>query len=151
MHKLDLTTAKWAQNRMETRERNAKANAYSKSVAKRRKAKRGDNALTIAMATLCISTFAWVALDAFEIKLQTANANANEVVAMETEQQYIVRYGYVDGFCDNGDMVIVTNDGNEWLMADAPCYNKGTEVRVLFDSNRTVEVTDDIIIDVITR
>ena len=46
---------------------------------------------------------------------------------------------------------IVTEDGNEWTLTDAPEYENGTEVRVLFDSNETQNVTDDIIIDVTER
>jgi hypothetical protein len=60
------------------------------------------------------------------------------------EQQYIVRYGTT---YDHGS-TIVTEDGNEWTLIDAPEYENGTEVRVLFDSNRTQNITDDIIIDV---
>jgi hypothetical protein len=63
------------------------------------------------------------------------------------EQKYIVRYGTT---CNYG-AVIVTEDGNEWTLIDAPEYENGTEVRVLFDSRETKNVTDDIIIDVTER
>lgn len=63
------------------------------------------------------------------------------------EQQYIVRYGTVY----NWGSTIITEDGNEWTLIDAPEYENGTEVRVLFDSNKTQNVTDDIIIDVTER
>jgi hypothetical protein len=63
----------------------------------------------------------------------------------ETEQQYIIRYGNI-----NGDEII-TEDGNLWLLIDPPVYNKGAEVRVLFDSKGTVEVEDDVIIDITKR
>ena len=63
------------------------------------------------------------------------------------EQKYIVRYGITYEY----GSVIVTEDGNEWTLTDAPEYENGTEVRVLFDSNETKNVTDDIIIDVTER
>lgn len=63
------------------------------------------------------------------------------------EQQYIVRYGITE---EKGS-IIITEDGNEWTLIDAPEYEDGTEVRVLFDSNKTEEVTDDSIIDVTER
>ena len=63
------------------------------------------------------------------------------------EQKYIVRYGIT---YESGS-VIVTEDGNEWTLIDAPEYEDGPEVRVLFDSNKTEKVTDDIIIDVTER
>lgn len=70
-----------------------------------------------------------------------------ETTASEMEQQYIVRYGTTY----NWGSIIVTEDGNEWALTDAPEYTNGTEVRVLFDSNKTQIVTDDIIIDVTER
>ena len=60
------------------------------------------------------------------------------------EQQYIVRYGVT---YDYGN-TIITEDGNEWTLIDAPEYEDGTEVRVLFDSNKTETAIDDIIIEV---
>jgi hypothetical protein len=63
------------------------------------------------------------------------------------EQQYIVRYGITYNY----GSTIITEDGNEWTLTDAPEYENGTEVRVLFDSNKTKIVTDDIIIDVTER
>lgn len=63
------------------------------------------------------------------------------------EQQYIVRYGTTYNY----GSTIITEDGNEWTLIDAPEYENGTEVRVLFDSNKTQNVTDDIIIDVTER
>lgn len=147
MHKktLDLTTAKWAQNRMDVRERNAKARAYSKSVTKHNKANWGDKAITVLAGFACVATLAWVVIDAFELKpLQAAN--------VATEQEYIVRYGTVDGYdATNGDMLIATNDGNLWALADSPCYENGTKVRVLFNSNGTEIITDDVIIDITVR
>ena len=74
-------------------------------------------------------------------------AVAIEIKACQSEQQYIVRYGTT---YDYGS-TIVTEDGNEWTLIDAPEYEDGTEVRVLFDSNKTQKVTDDIIIDVTER
>ena len=71
-----------------------------------------------------------------------------EIKATEPEEQkYIVRYGTT---YERGS-VIVTEDGNEWTLIDAPEYENGTEVRVLFDSNETQNITDDIIIDVTER
>lgn len=63
------------------------------------------------------------------------------------DQQYIVRYGTTYNY----GSTIITEDGNEWTLIDAPEYENGTEVRVLFDSNKTKNVTDDIIIDVTER
>ena len=65
----------------------------------------------------------------------------------EPEQQYIVRYGTT---YEHGS-TIITEDGNEWTLTDAPIYENGTQVRVLFDSNKTKIVTDDIIIDITER
>ena len=65
----------------------------------------------------------------------------------ETEQKYIVRYGITK----DGGETILTEDGNEWKLIDAPIYEDGTEVRVLFDSCETVEVDDDEIIDITER
>ena len=73
-----------------------------------------------------------------------------ETVAKTSEpeqQKYIVRYGIT---YDWGS-TIITDDGNEWTLIDAPEYENGTEVRVLFDSNNTRNVTDDMIIDVTER
>lgn len=75
-----------------------------------------------------------------------ATVIATEIKANEY-QQYIVRYGTT---YDYGS-TIVTEDGNEWTLIDAPEYEDGTEVRVLFDSNKTQKATDDIIIDVTER
>ena len=74
-------------------------------------------------------------------------AVAIEIKAYQSEQQYIVRYGTT---YDYGS-TIVTEDGNEWTLIDAPEFENGMEVRVLFDSNKTQKVTDDIIIDVTER
>ena len=75
-------------------------------------------------------------------------SGAREMRVFQTgEQKYIVRYGITYEY----GSVIVTEDGNEWTLTDAPEYENGTEVRVLFDSNKTEKVTDDIIIDVTER
>lgn len=148
MKNLDVTMATWVQNKAEIRERNNRASAYSKSVSSKRKAKVSDKVYAALTLVLCLATFVWVLVDAFELK--PIHANTMETVT-EVEQEYIVRYGYVDGFADNGDMLIVTDDGNEWAIMDAPCYENGTEVRVLFNSNLTEIVTDDVIIDITVR
>lgn len=76
-------------------------------------------------------------------KLSTTESKAHE----PEEQKYIVRYGTTHNY----GSTIITEDGNEWTLIDAPEYENGTEVRVLFDSNKTENVTDDIIIDVTER
>lgn len=67
--------------------------------------------------------------------------------SIETEQKYIVRYGITE----DGGETILTEDGNEWELIDAPEYENGTRVRVLFDSKETMEVDDDEIIDITER
>ena len=144
---LDTTMMSWVQEKAELRERNNKAQAYSKSVQRKQRKNLSDKAFAMLTLMLCVVTFAYVAIDAFGLK----SIHANTMETVEVEQEYIVRYGTVDGFADNGDMIVVTNDGNEWVMADAPCYDKGTEVRVLFNSNLTSIATDDVIIDITVR
>lgn len=142
---IDTTTIKWVQKNSEIRKRNQKASAYSKSVQRNHKANLKHKAC-VAFATLaCFATFAYVTVDAFELQ----SLKAADVV--EAEQEYIIRYGNIDGYCDNGDMIIVTEDGNEWIVQDAPCYPNGTELRILFDSNATTIETDDVIIDITER
>ena len=72
---------------------------------------------------------------------------AKQVIAKEneSEQKYIVRYGIMED-----SETILTRDGNLWSLA-GPEFETGTEVRVLFDSCETVDVTDDIIIDITER
>lgn len=78
-------------------------------------------------------------------ELQTIKANdTTAATEAETEQKYIVRYGVAYDY----GTTIITSDGNEWTLEDAPEYEDGTEVRVLFDSCETSDVTDDVIIDV---
>lgn len=67
---------------------------------------------------------------------------------IQTEmQKHIIRYGYAY----NDGSTIVTEDGNTWCLEDAPCFDEGTSVRVLFDSNETYSVEDDIILDITER
>lgn len=77
--------------------------------------------------------------------------DAMEVKAMETEapeiQEYIASYGIA--YCWGA--AIQTEDGEIWFLEDAPEFENGTEVRVLFNSNGTENVEDDIIIDVTER
>jgi hypothetical protein len=77
--------------------------------------------------------------------------DAMEVKAMETEapeiQEYIANYGVAHCY----GAVIQTEDGNIWTLKDAPEFEEGTEVRVLFNSNKTETVLDDEIIDVTER
>ena len=81
--------------------------------------------------------------------------DAMEVKAMETEvttetteiQEYIASYGITHCY----GAVIETEDGHIWTLTDAPEFEEGTEVRVLFNSCGTESVEDDIIIDVTER
>ena len=84
-----------------------------------------------------------IMISAFVMTSGTRGGN----VCKAEEQKYIIRYGIT---YDYGS-TIVTEDGNEWTLIDAPEYEDGTEVRVLFDSRETKKVTDDIIIDVTER
>ena len=92
-------------------------------------------AIAIGAIGLCICA-------GFLLRTETV-AKTNEA----EQQKYIVRYGIT---YDWGS-TIITEDGNEWTLIDAPEYENGTEVRVLFDSNDTTLVTDDMIIDVTER
>ena len=56
------------------------------------------------------------------------------------EQKYIVRYGEIIS-----ETEIITEDGNIWLGEDLP---EEKYVRILFDSRKTKNVEDDIIIDI---
>ena len=131
---------------MEIAERNGKASRYSKSVERKRKAKAKEKRIAIFGCLGVYLLFMLVMIDAFE--LYPAQAATTETVM---EQEYIVRYGNIDGFLDNGNMIIVTEDGNEWILQDAPCYPNGTELRILFASNLTTIATDDVIVDITER
>lgn len=73
--------------------------------------------------------------------------NGNEIKSHTEIQKYIIRYGVTYDY----GATIITEDGNTWTLEDAPDYQDGTEVRVLFDSNGTNDATDDIIIDMTQR
>ncbi len=60
------------------------------------------------------------------------------------EQAYLVRYAtpiYVD---DKGMVTYEDTDGNLWCAQDAP----NCDVRLLFNSNETFTITDDVIVDI---
>ena len=156
---LDATTLAWVQRNakevkqrnklaMEIAERNGNASRYSKYVERERKANAKEKRIAIIGFIGLYLFFMLVLVDAFG--LYPAQASATET-AMEMEQEYVVRYGNIDGYLDNGDMIIVTEDGNEWILQDAPCYPNGTELRILFASNLTTIATDDEIIDITER
>ena len=86
----------------------------------------------------------WAEIESVEHEVDRLYTTPTET---ETEQKYIVRYGIAYDF----GTVIVTEDGNEWCIQDAPELPYGQKVRVLFDSRETVEVDDDIIIDITER
>ena len=122
--------------------RQRKAQEYSAYVQKQRKLNKTKKVATAILVTAFFVT-------AFTVtgKQDLETIQAKEVKAMETsEQKYIVRYGFMDS-----KGLIVTHDGNLWELIDGPEYENGTELRVLFDSNETVDVTDDIIIDITER
>lgn len=103
-----------------------------------------------ALITLAMTVSAALALTSSIVvlaKVSTLTATQTVVPKEIEEQQYIIRFGTT---YDWGS-TIITEDGNEWTLIDAPEYEDGTEVRVLFDSNRTTKVTDDFIIDVTER
>ena len=131
---------------MEIAERNDQAKRYSKSVERKRKVKAKEKRIAIFGCLGVYLLFMLLLVDAFE--LYPAQAATTETVM---NQEYIVRYGEVDGFLDNGDMIIVTEDDNKWVLKDAPCYANGTELRILFASNLTTIATDDEIIDITER
>ena len=56
------------------------------------------------------------------------------------EQKYVVRYGEIIS-----ETEIITEDGSLWEAYDLP---EEKYVRILFDSNETQNVNDDIIIDI---
>lgn len=140
MKNLDLTYAYLAQQKNPIARRNRNAANYSASIKTRRKAKQKSSLGSLLSAALvtaaCVSTFAWVAVDAFEL--------------VPTEQEYIVRYGTTHA-STNGNLLITTQDGNQWELQDGPLYDDNTEVRVLFDSKGTEAAEDDTVIDITRR
>lgn len=103
---------------------------YRREVRRRRERRR--NLILVASATLCILSAGLLRIPA-------------------SEQEYIVRYGTVDGFNENGDMLVLTEDGNLWNIVDAPEHNCGEELRIMFDSQKTAKAEDDVIIDITER
>jgi hypothetical protein len=92
-------------------------------------------AVSISGASIFVASFGLVGKNDLEV-----------IQAKETEaSQYIVRYGTMET-----EESILTKDGNLWLLS-GPEYSTGTEVRVLFDGKGTVDVTDDVIIDITER
>ena len=119
--------------------REQKAERYiAQAKRKRRLEKAKNTVLGIIGTVFFIVAFAIVGHNDYETMAKETNT---------TEQKYIARYGTT---YDKG-CTIVTEDGNEWTLIDAPEYEDGTEVCVLFDSRRTKKVTDDIIISVTER
>jgi hypothetical protein len=115
-----------------------RAEEYSASVQKLRKQKCIRKAVTgILVAAFFVASFGIVGAN---------DLQSETVQAKETESsQHIIRYGVMET-----EESILTRDGNIWLLG-GPEYNAGTEVRVLFDSMETDDVTDDIIIDITER
>lgn len=67
-----------------------------------------------------------------------------EVKTHPKEQAYLVRYAtpiYVD---DKGMVTYEDTEGNLWYAQDAP----NCDVRLLFNSNETFSITDDVIVDI---
>ena len=121
-----------------------RAEEYSVQVQKLRKQKRIRKAVTgVLVAAFFVTSFAIVGKSDLET-IQAKQVEAKENT--ESEQKYIIRYGIMED-----SETIVTEDGNQWTLIDGPEHANGTELRVLFDSNETVDVTDDIIIDITER
>ena len=88
-----------------------------------------------------LSIFAFVMLIVLTILLiwfDVQQAKAEQI--LNKEQKYIVRFGEIVS-----ETEIITEDGNVWLGEDFP---EERYVRILFDSNETKNVKDDIIIDI---
>lgn len=118
--------------------RNGRARAYSMNVRRKRAMVR--ERFGIGLATITGIMFVCIIIGS-KIDMEVK-------AAMETEvQEYIVRYGTT--YC-SGE-VVVTEGGQIWTLEDAPEFDDGTEVRVLFNSNKTETVLDDVIIDVTER
>jgi hypothetical protein len=113
-----------------------RAREYSTNVKRQRRNKRLKKvAIGISMTAFFVASFGLVGKNDLEV-----------IQAKETEaSQYIVRYGTM-----GTEESILTMDGNIWLLS-GPEYSTGTEVRVLFDGKGTVDVTDDVIIDITER
>ena len=114
-----------------------KAQEYSAYVQRKRRTKKAVTGILV--ATFFIAAFGATG----KSDLETIQAKEMKT---ESEQKYIVRYGIMES-----KDLIVTQDGNLWELIDGPEYENGTEVRVLFDSCETEDVTDDIIIDITER
>ena len=112
-------------------------------------------ALCVVSFCLGASTMAYVRdAQAIARKVTTTEIEATPMVSpmkvttkTPEEQKYIARYGVTYDW----GATIITEDGNMWYLEDAPEYEDETLVRVLFDSNGTLEAEDDIIIDVTER
>lgn len=63
----------------------------------------------------------------------------------EQEQKYIVKYATPSEYTDNGIIYVDTN-GDKWEVIDPPEIEG--DVRLLFDSKETKDVSDDTIIDI---
>lgn len=121
-----------------------RAEEYSAHVKKQRKIRRIRKAVTgILVAAFFVGAFGLVGKSDLESE---GVVLAKEVEAKENQQKYIIRYGIMED-----SETIVTKDGNAWSLIDGPEYENGTEVRVLFDSCETKDITDDIIIDITER
>ena len=129
----------------ELAERDANAKAYSKSIQKKRNKRKEKLQIAIGILGFAGVIFLSGIVGNFDYEEAKAKEKGNKSATEMTEQKYIVRNGNI-----YGDK-IVTTDGNEWLLIDAPIYSEGTEVRVLFDSKGTVKATDDEIIDITER
>ena len=118
-----------------------KAIKYSVSVQRKCRTKKAVTGILV--AAFFVVSFAIVGKADLET-IQAKEVKAKEKT--ESETKYLVRYG----FMESKDL-IVTHDGNFWELIDGPEYENGTEVRVLFDSCKTKDITDDIIIDITER
>lgn len=138
---LDLALANIAQKKAEENMRNEKAKKYSTRIKRERRLEIIKGCMAIALIFVCAGIVGKMDYES-EIK-----ANAAIESEIETEQKHIVRYGVTSEW----GSIIETEDGNIWTLEDAPEFEDGTEVRVLFDSNETVSSLDDVIIDVVER
>lgn len=100
---------------------------------------------------ICLTCFYVIMIVGIGILIGAKTTEKMEVKAAQESvveiHEYIIRYGTAHCY----GAVIETEDGNIWTLEDAPEFEDGTEVRVLFNSNKTETVLDDVIIDVTER
>ena len=97
---------------------------------------------------ICLTCFYAIMIIGIGILISAKTTEKMEVKAAQESvveiQEYIIRYGTAHCY----GAVIETEDGNIWTLEDAPEFEEGSKVRVLFNSCGTETVEDDIIIDV---